>query len=68
MLTFKIEKDQDKWHAYCPELSGCHTFGNTPEEAMKNLKNAVNLYIEDEIEYQGFQGVIDHNEQHFTYA
>ncbi|MEK7672415.1 MAG: type II toxin-antitoxin system HicB family antitoxin [Patescibacteria group bacterium] len=46
MLTFKLEKDGDQYHAFCPELKGCHTFGNNPEEALKNLKNAVSLYIE----------------------
>lgn len=58
ILTFKIESDQDQWHAYCPELPGCHSFGATPEEAIKNLKNAVQIYIEDEIECQGFEEII----------
>lgn len=48
MLTFKIEKDGKKFHAYCKELKGCHTFGDTKAEAMRNLKNAVSVYIEDE--------------------
>jgi predicted RNase H-like HicB family nuclease len=47
MLTFKIEKDGDKFHAYCPELKGCHTFGETISESLKNLKNAMDLYLED---------------------
>jgi predicted RNase H-like HicB family nuclease len=51
-ITFKLEQDGDKWHAYCPELPGCHTFGSTKEEALKNLKDAVMLYMEDEIENQ----------------
>ena len=48
-LTFKLEKDGVKWHAFCPELPGCHTFGATKEEALANLKNAVMLYLEDAI-------------------
>lgn len=57
-ITFKLEKDGKKWHAYCPELSGCHTFGSTKEGALKNLKDAVLLYMEDEIENQSMKAVI----------
>ncbi len=57
-LTFKLEKDGKKWHASCPELHGCHTFGSTKEEALKHLKDAVLLYMEDEIENQSMKAVI----------
>ena len=57
-ITFKLEKDGKKWHAYCPELRGCHTFGSTKEEALRNLKDAVLLYMEDEIENQSMKAVI----------
>lgn len=46
MLTFKIEKDGDEYHTWVPELPGCHTHGRTPKEAMDNLKDAVQLYLE----------------------
>ena len=45
-ITFKLEPDGTQWHAFCPELKGCHTFGATKEEALANLKDAVNLYKE----------------------
>ena len=48
MLTFHIEPNGKQFHAFCPQLKGCHTFGNTLEEAIKNLKNAIELYLEDE--------------------
>jgi predicted RNase H-like HicB family nuclease len=57
-LTFKLEKDGKKWHAFCPELAGCHTFGTTKEEALKHLKDAVMLYVEDEIDNQSMKAVI----------
>lgn len=59
MVHFKLEKDGDKYHAFCPELKGCHTFGKTPEEALKNLKNAVSLYLDDELEEQTFDDLIN---------
>ena len=46
MITFQIEKDGNEFHAWCPELPGCHTHGRTVSEAMKNLKDATNLYLE----------------------
>jgi len=61
-ITFKLEKDGKKWHAYCLELKGCHTYGSTKGEALKHLKNAVMLYLEDEIENQSLKAVITVNE------
>ena len=42
-----VEKDGDRFHAYCPVLKGCHTWGHTREEAIQYIKEAVELYIED---------------------
>jgi len=39
--------DRMAYHAYCPALKGCHTWGYSYEEALKNIKEAVDLYIED---------------------
>lgn len=57
-LTFKIEKDGNKFHAFCLELVGCHTFGKTPAEALKNLKEAIALYLDDELESQTIDDLI----------
>jgi predicted RNase H-like HicB family nuclease len=38
------------YHAFCPALKGCHTWGHTYEEALTNVREAVELYIEDLIE------------------
>ncbi len=46
MITFKIEKDGDEFHTWAPELPGCHTHGKTVAEALENLKDAVQLYLE----------------------
>lgn len=45
-LTTIIEKDEFGYFAYCPELSNCQTQGDTFEEAMDNLKEAIQLYLE----------------------
>ena len=53
-FTAIIEGDQDGYYAYCPELKGCQTQGETVEEALANLREAAELYLEtlspDELE------------------
>lgn len=45
-----IEKDSEGYFAFCPELQGCYTQGDTYEEVLKNIKDAIRLHIEDRIE------------------
>ena len=46
----QFEDGKDAYHAYCPALKGCHTWGHTYEEALVNIQEAVELYVEDLIE------------------
>ncbi len=41
-----IEKDEHGYFAYCPDLDGCHTQGDTFEEVVANVKEAIELYLE----------------------
>jgi len=45
-----IERDMDGYFALCPELQGCYTQGDTYEEVLGNIKDAIRLHIEDRIE------------------
>jgi predicted RNase H-like HicB family nuclease len=45
-----IEKDIDGYFAFCPELQGCFTQGDTYEEVVGNIRDAIRLHIEDRIE------------------
>ncbi len=45
-----VEEDGDRFHAYCPVLKGCHTWGHTREEALQYIREAVELYVRDLIE------------------
>ncbi|MDQ1257516.1 MAG: hypothetical protein QG656_2122 [Candidatus Hydrogenedentes bacterium] len=53
MTTYRfaavIEKDEDGYFAFCPELQGCYTSGNTFEEARANLIDAVRLHVIDRL-------------------
>ncbi len=41
-----LEKDECGYYAYSPELEGCQTQGDTLEEVMANIKEAIELYFE----------------------
>ncbi|MCL4265937.1 MAG: type II toxin-antitoxin system HicB family antitoxin [Anaerolineae bacterium] len=44
--TIIIEKDEHGYYAYAPELTGCQTEGNSLDEVMVNIQEAVELYLE----------------------
>ncbi|AGF50619.1 ssr1765 [Synechocystis sp. PCC 6803] len=45
--TVLLEKELDGgYHAFCPMLKGCHSQGDTFEEAIQNITEAIELYIE----------------------
>ncbi|MDZ8262619.1 type II toxin-antitoxin system HicB family antitoxin [Nostoc sp. ChiQUE01b] len=45
--TVLLEKEQDGgYHAFCPILKGCHSQGDTFEEAINNITEAIELYLE----------------------
>ena len=42
-----IDRDEGgQFFAYVPELPGCHTCGETMEELLENLEEAIALYLE----------------------
>lgn len=45
-----IERDQEGYFAFCPELQGCYTQGETYEEALLNIKDAIRLHVLDRLE------------------
>ena len=43
----RFQNDNLAYHAFCPALKGCHTWGHSPEETLANIREAVELYVED---------------------
>jgi predicted RNase H-like HicB family nuclease len=41
-----IEKDEYGYYTYCPGFDGCQTQGDTLEEALDNMREAIELYLE----------------------
>ena len=48
-LPIVIEEDSDGYYVSCLALQGCYSQGDTYEEALKNIKDAVRLHIEDRL-------------------
>ena len=44
-VSVVIEKDEYGYYAYCPELEGCQTQGDSLDEVMANIKEAIELYL-----------------------
>ncbi len=46
-----IEQDEDNIYIVsCPMFKGCHSFGKTIDEAMDNIREVIELCIEEEKE------------------
>jgi len=46
-FSIVVERDEDGVYiASCPALQGCYTQGDTYDEAVENLKDAIRLHIE----------------------
>ena len=47
-LPILIEQDEDGFYIVsCPQFKGCRSYGQTVEEAMENIKEAIELCLED---------------------
>jgi predicted RNase H-like HicB family nuclease len=49
-FTIVIEPDENGFHAFVPALPGCHSHGNTVDEARENIAEAVGLHVKCMIE------------------
>ena len=41
------EEDDGRWSASVPALAGCSSWGYSKQEALENIKDAAEIYIED---------------------
>ncbi|HEY3412407.1 MAG TPA: type II toxin-antitoxin system HicB family antitoxin [Armatimonadota bacterium] len=42
-----VEAQRNTYHAYCPNLKGCHSWGATVEEAMQYIEEALQFYVDN---------------------
>jgi len=49
---FPITIEEDESGAFvisCPRFAGCHTYGRTEREAVENIREVIEMYLEDDI-------------------
>lgn len=48
-LPIVLEADADGYFVSCLALQGCYSQGDTYEEAVENIKDAIRLHIDDRL-------------------
>lgn len=48
-LPVVVEQDKDGFFAFAPGLQGCYTQGDTHEEAIANLREAIQAHLLDRL-------------------
>ena len=46
-LSVIVEKDKDGYFAFAPDLQVCYSQGDSYEEAIENIRDAIRLNIQD---------------------
>lgn len=45
-VVLEFDEETGDWAVWCPELPGCTSAGETEQEALENIKEAISLYLE----------------------
>ena len=45
-MVIEFDAEAEAYAAYCPELPGCTSAGETEEEAFRNIREAIELYLQ----------------------
>jgi len=44
-IVVEYDPETKSYAAYCPELPGCCSAGDSEEEALENIREAISLYL-----------------------
>jgi len=47
-VVLEPDTETGDWAIWCPELPGCGSAGETEQEAMNNIREAIGLYLEED--------------------
>lgn len=50
----RLEKNEEGYTVWCPGLPGCWSQGNSENEALENIRDAINTYLETVKELKQF--------------
>lgn len=45
-VVLEPDLETSEWAIWCPELPGCVSAGTTQEEALNNIREAIELYLQ----------------------
>ncbi|MBD2513821.1 type II toxin-antitoxin system HicB family antitoxin [Nostoc sp. FACHB-973] len=48
-VILEPDPETGDWAVWCPELPGCVSAGETEQEALENIREAIALYLEPDI-------------------
>lgn len=59
MVSYRIRllETDEGWSVSCLDLPGCHSQGDTRDEALANIREAIGLWLEVEAEEAGVKQV-----------
>ncbi|MEO5571335.1 MAG: type II toxin-antitoxin system HicB family antitoxin [Bacteroidia bacterium] len=62
-LPILIETDEDNYFIVsCPVFKGCHSFGKTVDEAMKNIREVIDMCLEEDEQSQPLNHFLGYRE------
>ena len=61
-----IKQPNGSYFAYCPEIGGCFTQGDTYEEAVGNIKELVEITIKDDYSEDEIKDLISSDTKIFS--
>ncbi len=47
-VALEYDQETEDWAVWCPELPGCASAGLTEVEALENIREAIELYLQPE--------------------
>ena len=45
-VVLEFDEELGEWAVWCPELPGCTSSGETEEDALANIREAIELYLQ----------------------
>ena len=48
-VVLEIDEETGDWAVWCPELPGCASAGETEEQALENIREAIELYLQPDV-------------------
>ena len=58
-MKYRVQlwETDEGWSVSCPDLRGCHSQGVSREEALRNIAEAIRLWLDVEAEENGIRSV-----------